>query len=87
MTGLFIFFYFFGFSDGTKTILENVNSPENHVYVINLIHLVSQLSDTLVTSCGGLLPLLAVATSPGVSILSCVRDLCSNFYSVRLVPE
>lgn len=44
-----------------------INDPSNQVYAINLTHLVSQLSDSLVTACGGLLPLLAATTSPTVS--------------------
>lgn len=44
-----------------------INDPANQVYVINLIHLVSQLSDGLVTASGGLLPLLAATTSPTVN--------------------
>ncbi|KAL5112762.1 Lipopolysaccharide-responsive and beige-like anchor protein [Taenia crassiceps] len=45
-----------------------INDPTNQVYVINLIHLVSQLSDGLVTASGGLLPLLAATTSPTVEL-------------------
>lgn len=48
----------------TKTVIDYVNSPENHVFVVNVTHMISQLADILVTSCGGLLPLLAAATSP-----------------------
>ncbi len=44
-----------------------INEPVNQVYAINLIHFISQLSDSLVTACGGLLPLLAATTSPSVS--------------------
>ncbi|VDM20154.1 unnamed protein product [Hydatigera taeniaeformis] len=45
-----------------------INDPANQVYVINLIHLVSQLSDGLVTASGGLLPLLAATTSPTMEL-------------------
>ena len=52
----------------TKTVLDFVNGTENHVFVVNVTHMISQLSDNLVTACGGLLPLLAAATSPTVSV-------------------
>lgn len=48
-------------------MIDFVNSSENHVYVVNVTHMISQLADNLITSCGGLLPLLAAATSPNVS--------------------
>lgn len=60
------------FSHSTKTVIDFVNAGENHVYVVNVTHMISQLADNLITSCGGLLPLLAAATSPnvGTSMLS-----------------
>ena len=51
----------------TKTVIDYVNASENHVFVVNVTHMISQLADNLITSCGGLLPLLAAATSPTVS--------------------
>ena len=54
------------FRHTTKTVLDFVNTTENHVFVVNVTHMISQLSDNLVTACGGLLPLLAAATSPTV---------------------
>ncbi|XP_065209719.1 neurobeachin isoform X2 [Planococcus citri] len=51
-------------SHSTKTILDFVNSSENAIFVVNTVHLISQLSDNLIIACGGLLPLLASATSP-----------------------
>uniref|UniRef100_A0A5K3FFX4 WD_REPEATS_REGION domain-containing protein n=2 Tax=Mesocestoides corti TaxID=53468 RepID=A0A5K3FFX4_MESCO len=45
-----------------------INELGNQVYAINLIHLISQLSDSLITACGGLLPLLAAATSPSMEL-------------------
>uniref|UniRef100_A0A0N4Z1M8 BEACH-type PH domain-containing protein n=1 Tax=Parastrongyloides trichosuri TaxID=131310 RepID=A0A0N4Z1M8_PARTI len=41
-----------------------INNIESQTFVTNTIHIVSQLSDSLIMSCGGLLPLLAAATSP-----------------------
>ncbi|VIO92462.1 Uncharacterized protein BM_BM11947 [Brugia malayi] len=49
---------------GTATILDVVNSNENSIFVANCVHVLSQLIDLLVMACGGLLPLLAAATSP-----------------------
>ena len=40
-------------------ILQN---PDNQIYVVNSIHLVSQLCDNIIIASGGLLPLLASAT-------------------------
>ena len=40
-------------------ILQN---SENQIYIVNAIHLVSQLSDNIIIAAGGLLPLLAAAT-------------------------
>ncbi|XP_053400196.1 neurobeachin-like isoform X2 [Mercenaria mercenaria] len=50
-------------SHTTKTVIDFVNSSENNIYVVNVTHMISQLADNLITSCGGLLPLLAAATS------------------------
>ena len=50
-----------------KNILDFVNNSDNAIFVINTVHLISQLADNLVIACGGLLPLLAAATSPNVS--------------------
>jgi len=46
-----------------KTLLECANSPDNVIFCINTIHIVSQLADILTNACGGLLPLLASATT------------------------
>ncbi len=46
-----------------KTLLEFSNSPDNVIFCINTIHIVSQLADILTNACGGLLPLLASATT------------------------
>lgn len=55
-------------SHSTKSVLDFVNSSENAIFVVNTVHLISQLADNLIIACGGLLPLLASATSPNVSI-------------------
>lgn len=54
-------------SHSTKSVLDFVNSSENAIFVVNTVHLISQLADNLIIACGGLLPLLASATSPNVS--------------------
>ncbi|CAN8012241.1 unnamed protein product, partial [Ixodes pacificus] len=51
-------------SHNTKTVIDFVNSGENAIFVINTVHLISQLADNIIIACGGLLPLLASATSP-----------------------
>lgn len=56
-------------SHSTKSVLDFVNSSENAIFVVNTVHLISQLADNLIIACGGLLPLLASATSPNVSMI------------------
>ena len=70
----------FIFRHSTKTVIDFVNASENHVFVVNVTHMISQLADNLVTACGGLLPLLAAATSPNVS----QRDIQSVYLSTYL---
>ena len=72
--------YQFCFSHTTKTVIDFVNAGENHIYVVNVTHMISQLADNLITSCGGLLPLLAAATSSNVSFFhKCVK------YSIKIL--
>ncbi|XP_055302304.1 neurobeachin isoform X7 [Sitodiplosis mosellana] len=59
-------------SHSTKTVLDFVNSSENAIFVVNTVHLISQLADNLIIACGGLLPLLASATSPN-NELDCIE--------------
>lgn len=49
-----------------KSLLDLVNGTDNAVFVVNTVHMISQLSDNLIIAAGGLLPLLASATSPNV---------------------
>lgn len=49
-------------------MIDFVNSGENAIFVINTVHLISQVADNIIIACGGLLPLLASATSPNVSL-------------------
>lgn len=60
-----------------------MNSAENAIFVVNTVHLISQLADNLIIACGGLLPLLASATSPNVSLRKCYRlQFVNNFFFV-----
>lgn len=66
-------------SHSSKSVLEFVNSAENAIFVVNTVHLISQLADNLIIACGGLLPLLASATSPNVRIS---LNFDFNFFNV-----
>ncbi len=46
-----------------KSVNDFIGAKESHIYVVNLCHMVSILSDSLIFCCGGLLPLLSSATS------------------------
>lgn len=46
------------FSHSTKSVLDFVNTGENTIFVVNTVHLISQLADNLIIACGGLLPML-----------------------------
>ena len=46
-----------------KTLTDFVSQRENATYIMNLCHMVSILSDSLIYCSGGLLPLMASATS------------------------
>ncbi|XP_055452539.1 lipopolysaccharide-responsive and beige-like anchor protein [Psammomys obesus] len=50
-------------SHSTKTVMDFVNSSDNVIFVHNTIHLISQVTDSVVMACGGILPLLSAATS------------------------
>lgn len=50
-------------STAATLFFENIlQRSENQVYLVNIIHFVSQLSDNIIVAAGGLLPLLADAT-------------------------
>ena len=51
-------------SHTTKSVLDFVNSAENAIFLLNTVHVISQIADNIIIACGGLLPLLASATSP-----------------------
>ena len=50
-------------SHNRKSVADFVSSRENNIYVMNLCHMTSILSDSLIFCCGGLLPLVSSATS------------------------
>lgn len=63
---------------------------DNQIYIQNTIHLISQLCDGLISSCGGLLPLLAAGTSPTgeIDVLEIGHGLSieiAMFYLCRLM--
>lgn len=66
------------YSHSTKSVLDFVNSSENAIFVVNTVHLISQLADNLIIACGGLLPLLASATSPNVCKFIFTYDVKRN---------
>ncbi|CAJ0580841.1 unnamed protein product, partial [Mesorhabditis spiculigera] len=45
-------------------LVDVVNASEHQIFVANTVHIISQLTDSIIMACGGLLPLLASATSP-----------------------
>jgi len=69
----------------TKTVIDFVNASENHVFSVNVTHVISQLADNLIASCGGLLPLLAAATSPTVSNPLSSQTACYEFHRCLFV--
>uniref|UniRef100_A0A1I7VUH3 Putative neurobeachin homolog n=1 Tax=Loa loa TaxID=7209 RepID=A0A1I7VUH3_LOALO len=74
---------------GTSTILDVVNSNENSVFVANCVHILSQLIDLLVMACGGLLPLLAAATSPNseLEIMDSTNEALAIGSAARLLAR
>ncbi|XP_012557946.1 neurobeachin isoform X1 [Hydra vulgaris] len=59
-----------------KIVSDFVSSRENSIYIMNLCHMVSILSDSLIYCCGGLLPLLSSATSP--NFVNDVLEACGG---------
>ncbi|CAB3401727.1 unnamed protein product [Caenorhabditis bovis] len=57
-------------------INDSCNAAENQVFVSNVVHVISQLADSLIMACGGLLPLLASATSPNSELE--IADACQQ---------
>uniref|UniRef100_A0A1I7XJX4 DUF4704 domain-containing protein n=1 Tax=Heterorhabditis bacteriophora TaxID=37862 RepID=A0A1I7XJX4_HETBA len=74
----------------SPSVSDQCNASENQVFVGNTVHVISQLADSLIMACGGLLPLLASATSPNSELeivdacqqelpIECAASLLSRF--------
>uniref|UniRef100_A0A914C7G9 Neurobeachin n=1 Tax=Acrobeloides nanus TaxID=290746 RepID=A0A914C7G9_9BILA len=50
--------------NSSTALMDHVNNNDNQIFISNTVHVLSQLTDSLIMACGGLLPLLAAATSP-----------------------
>jgi hypothetical protein len=46
------------------SLADHLNNSDHQIFISNTVHVLSQLSDSLIMACGGLLPLLAAATTP-----------------------
>ena len=57
----------FDFSDTIRPITDAINHTDNQIFCVNVVHIISQMADVLCNACGGLLPLLASATSATVN--------------------
>ena len=55
-------------SDPVRSIIESINYSDNQIFCVNVVHIISQMADILCNACGGLLPLLASATSASVRL-------------------
>ena len=62
----------------TTNLLETVNHVDNVIFCVNTIHVVSQLADILTNACGGLLPLLASATTINSVFIIFLFDICNE---------
>ncbi|KAG9510508.1 Neurobeachin, partial [Fragariocoptes setiger] len=54
-----------------------LRNPDNQVYIVNIIHFVSQMCDNIIIAAGGLLPLLAEATG-GTRVIFSSKSSISN---------
>lgn len=62
--------YIFLFSlsrEPPRPLTEFINLQENQILCANVVHMISQMAEVLCNACGGLLPLLASATSASVN--------------------
>lgn len=71
----YVLFFIFGIKNFIKFLLtfssnvslvDHINNHDNQIFISNTVHVLSQLIDSLIMACGGLLPLLAAATAPNV---------------------
>lgn len=71
---------FYYSSETNKLITDFVNHADNHILSSNIVHIISQMAEVLCNACGGLLPLLASATSATVKTIFIYSIHCSNLY-------
>uniref|UniRef100_A0A158P712 Putative neurobeachin homolog n=1 Tax=Angiostrongylus cantonensis TaxID=6313 RepID=A0A158P712_ANGCA len=69
----------------TYVLADKCNLSENQIFVGNTVHVISQLADSLIMACGGLLPLLASATSPNSELE--IADSCQQELSIECAAE
>ncbi|KAE9419817.1 hypothetical protein Angca_008986, partial [Angiostrongylus cantonensis] len=69
----------------TPSVADKCNLSENQIFVGNTVHVISQLADSLIMACGGLLPLLASATSPNSELE--IADSCQQELSIECAAE
>ncbi|XGW18162.1 hypothetical protein V3C99_002630 [Haemonchus contortus] len=60
----------------SSSVSDLCNTNDNQIFVGNTVHVISQLADSLIMACGGLLPLLASATSPNSELE--ITDACQQ---------
>ncbi|KAH9516818.1 hypothetical protein DERF_007537 [Dermatophagoides farinae] len=63
----------------TTQIDQVLQNNENQIYIVNTIHLISQLCDNIIIASGGLLPLLASAT--GGNGATCITQIRNEGFS------
>ncbi|GMS90035.1 hypothetical protein PENTCL1PPCAC_12210, partial [Pristionchus entomophagus] len=71
--------------DPANAVSDAVNHNDNHVFVSNVVHVISQLADSLIMACGGLLPLLASATSPNSELE--IKDACGQDLPIEAAAD
>ncbi|GMT19970.1 hypothetical protein PFISCL1PPCAC_11267, partial [Pristionchus fissidentatus] len=72
-------------TDPANAVSDAVNHNDNHVFVSNVVHVISQLADSLIMACGGLLPLLASATSPNSELE--IKDACGQDLPIEAAAD
>ncbi|KAF8356627.1 sel-2 [Pristionchus pacificus] len=72
-------------TDPSNAVSDAVNHNDNHVFVSNVVHVISQLADSLIMACGGLLPLLASATSPNSELE--IKDACGQDLPIEAAAD
>ncbi|CAF5022781.1 unnamed protein product, partial [Rotaria sp. Silwood1] len=75
-------------SESTKSITDFINHSDHQIFSANVVHIISQMSEVLCNACGGLLPLLASATSASheIEILENSEGL-SSFNAIKILKR